>query len=98
MSDVMMAPPIEAVERDLNTHETPGDCSHIVKVPPGVEDESPQAYVTRARIEGFPIEALCGHTWVPARDPKSLPVCTKCREIYEYDPFASDPGRDLPDA
>ena len=36
-----------------------------------------------ARIEGTPLEALCGHTWVPSRDPKQLPVCQKCKDIYE---------------
>lgn len=35
-----------------------------------------------ARIEGTPIEALCGHVWVPSRDPKQLPVCQRCKDIY----------------
>ena len=52
--------------------------AHIVKVAPG---ESAAAKVLEARINGTPVEALCGHVWVPARDPKQLPVC---------------PGRPLP--
>ncbi|MFM9133484.1 MAG: DUF3039 domain-containing protein [Actinomycetota bacterium] len=25
----------------------------------------------------------CGHVWVPSRDPKQVPVCAKCKDIYE---------------
>ena len=32
---------------------------------------------------GTPIEALCGHVWVPSRDPRQLPVCQACKDIYE---------------
>ena len=45
--------------------------------------ESAAAKVLEARIYGTPIEALCGHVWVPSRDPKQLPVCEKCKGIYE---------------
>ena len=54
--------------------------AHIVKTEPG---EDAAAKVLEARIEGTPLEALCGHTWVPSRDPKQLPVCQKCKDIYE---------------
>jgi Protein of unknown function (DUF3039) len=54
--------------------------AHIVKTDPG---ESAAAKVLEARIMGTPIEALCGHTWVPSRDPRQLPVCEKCKSIYE---------------
>jgi hypothetical protein len=54
--------------------------AHIVKVEPG---ESAAAKVMEARIYGTPIEALCGHVWVPSRDPKQLPMCQACKEIYE---------------
>ena len=54
--------------------------AHIVKVEPG---ESAAAKVMEARINGTPIEALCGHVWVPSRDPKKLPVCQECLSIYE---------------
>ena len=33
---------------------------------------------------GAPIEALCGATFVPSRDPKGLPVCPKCKEQYDF--------------
>ena len=54
--------------------------AHIVKTEPG---ETAAAKVLEARIFGTPIEALCGHVWVPSRDPKQLPLCGKCKEIYE---------------
>lgn len=54
--------------------------AHIVKVEPG---ESAQAKVMEARIYGSPLEALCGHVWVPSRDPKKLPMCEDCKSIYE---------------
>ncbi|MFM7826833.1 MAG: DUF3039 domain-containing protein [Acidimicrobiaceae bacterium] len=47
------------------------------------KDESAAAKVLEARINGTPLEALCGHVWVPSRDPKQLPMCQACKEIYE---------------
>lgn len=54
--------------------------AHIVKTD---KDESAAAKVLEARINGTPLEALCGHVWVPSRDPKQLPMCQACKEIYE---------------
>lgn len=54
--------------------------AHIVKTEPG---ESAAAKVLEARIYGTPLEALCGHVWVPSRDPKQLPMCQKCKDIYD---------------
>lgn len=56
------------------------ECAHIVKTD---GDESAAAKVLQARIEGTLLEALCGHRWIPSRDPKQLPLCEKCKEIYE---------------
>lgn len=62
------------------TETEDGPVAHIVKTKPG---EDAAAKVLAARVEGTPLEALCGHTWVPSRDPKRLPVCQKCKDIYE---------------
>ena len=74
--------PIETTRPD--TDETPktGEpiVAHIVKVEGG---ESAAAKVLEARIYGTPVEALCGHVWVPSRDPKPHPLCQVCKEIYE---------------
>ena len=45
--------------------------AHIVKTEPG-EDAASKV-----------LEALCGHVWIPSRDPKQLPLCDKCKDIYE---------------
>ncbi|HEX9259487.1 MAG TPA: DUF3039 domain-containing protein [Acidimicrobiales bacterium] len=70
------------IEREVEEVPRTGEPqhAHIVKTEPG---ESAAAKVLEARIYGIPVEALCGHRWVPSRDPKSLPVCPTCREIYE---------------
>jgi hypothetical protein len=43
---------------------------------------APQNEVTQALVEGTPIVALCGKTWVPYRDPSKYPVCPTCKEVY----------------
>lgn len=68
--------------------------AHIVKTGSG---ETAAAKVLEARIYGTPIEALCGHVWVPSRDPKKLPLCGKCKEIYEMYRAFNDGLNDAPD-
>lgn len=65
--------------------------AHIVMVPGDQPDTTPQAYVMRARVEGFPITSLCGYTWVPNKQATGLPVCEECKFLYE------NVGKDLPD-
>lgn len=93
MSDTMT---IEYVE--TRTSDVPEESSHIVMVPNGESDGTPQAYVLRARIEGLPIEALCGHTFVPKQNPSPLPVCATCLDIYQNDPNAGDNREEGPEA
>ena len=66
-------------ETDEETSNEDGPVAHIVRTLPG---EDAAAKVLEARINGTPLEALCGHVGVPSRDPKQLPVCEKCKEIY----------------
>ena len=66
------------LDQELETAEP--IVAHIVKTEPG---ESAAAKVMEARIYGTPLEALCGHVWIPSRDPKQLPLCDKCKDIYE---------------
>ena len=86
-----------AVEPDVEEIVEPGEPAraHIVKVEPG---ESATAKVLEARIYGTPVEALCGHVWVPSRDPKQLPLCEECQSIYEtyraFNDGLSDSPRD----
>lgn len=81
-----------------NTTDVPEDASHIVQVPKHQPDPTPQAYVLRARIEGFLIVALCGHAFVPKQNPEPLPVCQACLDIYENDPHGHGDRDQLPDA
>ena len=65
---------------DEETRTGPPKAAHIVKTEPG---ESAVAKVTEARIYGYPVEALCGERFVPQQDPKRLPLCDTCKEIYD---------------
>ena len=69
---------IPDTEEELQTGEPAA--AHIVKTDPG---ESAAAKVLEARIYGTALEALCGHVWVPSRDPKQLPMCESCKSIYD---------------
>ncbi|MEI8239060.1 MAG: DUF3039 domain-containing protein [Actinomycetota bacterium] len=67
--------------------------AHIVKTGQG---ESAAAKVLEARIYGTPLEALCGHVWVPSRDPKQLPLCEACKTVYELYRSFNDGLNDQP--
>lgn len=71
---------VERLDTDERHETEDGPMAHIVKTQPG---EDAAAKVLEARIEGTPLEALCGHVWVPSRDPKQLPVCQRCRDVYD---------------
>lgn len=83
----------EQVEEELNTGSP--KVAHIVRTDPG---ESALAKVTEARIYGTPVEALCGERFVPQRDPKKLPMCQACKEIYGMYRAMNEELRDTPRA
>lgn len=78
---------------EVETTTEKDKCAHIVKTE---GDESGVAKVLEARIHGLVLEALCGHRWVPSRDPKQLPVCEECKEIYEAYKMFNDGLNDGP--
>lgn len=78
---------------EVETSNEKDDCSHIVKTDKG---ETATALVLHARIDGTPVEALCGYIWVPSRDPRSLPVCQECKDIYEAYKAFNDGLNDSP--
>ena len=81
------------------TTKEPTDASHIVWLPPHLKGTTTaQAYILNARIEGFEVEALCGYTWIPQRDPQRFPICQACKEIYDSDPEGHGDRDRLPDA
>ena len=93
MSELQTLPAETTPLTDHDTETGEPNVAHIVKVGPG---ESAAAKVLEARINGTPIEALCGHVWVPSRDPKQLPMCQACKEIYDMYKVFNDGLRDSP--
>lgn len=93
MSELQTLPAETIPDVDEVTETGEPVVAHIVKVGPG---ESAAAKVLDARINGTPIEALCGHVWVPARDPRQLPVCEACKEIYSMYKVFNDGLNDSP--
>ncbi len=81
MPDIITRP-VETTRPDTDETLETGKpiVAHIVKTEEG---ESAAAKVLEARIYGTPVEALCGHVWVPSRDPKQYPLCQLCKEIYD---------------
>lgn len=55
----------------------------------GNSDEPEFAHYARkekiadAYVFGQEIIAICGHVFVPTRDPERLPLCPKCKEIAD---------------
>lgn len=39
--------------------------------------------IADAYVFGQEVIALCGHTFVPTRDPEKFPLCPKCKEIAD---------------
>ena len=93
MSELGTLPAETIPEVDEHTETGEPNVAHIVKVGPG---ESAAAKVLEARINGTPIEALCGFVWVPSRDPRQLPVCQACKEVYDMYKIFNDGLRDSP--
>lgn len=89
--ETLPAETIPAIDEDTETGKP--IVAHIVKVGPG---ESATAKVLEARVMGTPLEALCGYVWVPARDPKQLPVCQACKETYDMYRIFNDGLGDAP--
>lgn len=90
-TDTLVAPTVPAYRLD------PGDeqrYSHIVG--PKTDDDgnriSGHVRVMDARLNGTPVTAICGYTWVPTRDARQFPVCSYCEAI------AKDWGNDIPEA
>ena len=94
MSDLQTMPAEVDLQPDVDTELGEPAAAHIVKTKPR---ENAAAVVLEARINGTPIEALCGHVWVPSRDPKKLPLCEACKNVYEMYKAFNDGLRDTPD-
>lgn len=88
---MLMEPLVSDPDQELDdAHHT-----HIVWGGPGV---SGAALVMEARVNGTPVMALCGYTWVPSRNPEKHPRCSKCDEIFEQIRDGSDNVNNDPEA
>lgn len=67
-------------ERTDTRLQEPGDHDRFAHY---ILGDDPKAIITQAIIEGTPVTALCGKTWVPSRDPERYPVCPECKELKE---------------
>lgn len=79
----MLVEPVAVMDTktETRTQVGGGSVAHIVARRSG--DATAQAYTLEARISGFPVEALCGYTFVPHKNPKSLPVCEACKNLFD---------------
>lgn len=50
--------------------------SHMIYHP--AEMPSGEAWLAKARAERLEVEALCGHKFIPERDPLAHPICEPC--------------------
>jgi len=72
----------ELLETETQTDSGNPIFTHIIDR--GEDTRSANAIVLEARVNGTPITALCGHVWVPSRDPEKHPLCEKCVEMYNF--------------
>lgn len=80
MSTSVTIAPVETTNHQTIEMDASGNqrFTHIVRCPD--EYENVQAYLMSSMVEGFEVTALCGHTFLPTRDPKKYPVCKPCIE------------------
>lgn len=74
---------VDVTSVDLEPTE-PSKLAHIVASRKGFlgrEVESAQSIITRSRVTGWPITALCGYVWAPTKDATKFPPCPKCVEV-----------------
>lgn len=69
---------ISHVEETLQTGNP--TLAHIIAPKDGKEGH---VLAMEARFNGTEVKALCGHVFVPQRDPRSVPACQECIEIFE---------------
>jgi Protein of unknown function (DUF3039) len=59
--------------------------THIVNPPNNLHIWQPgmtaQDVVNIARLNGLPVVALCGYTWVPVHNPEKFDACESCIQI-----------------
>lgn len=72
----------EMLETETQTDSGNPILTHIIDR--GDDPRSANTLILEARVNGTPLTALCGHVWVPSRDPEKHPLCDKCVEIFNF--------------
>lgn len=84
MTDMLLVPDVVETEETTDPIHT-----HIVAREPGENGRDAHTIILEARINGTPVTALCGYTWVPSRNPENHPICQKCAELVAKAPLRS---------
>jgi len=74
---------IEVEEHPLVEPST-GDVHYTHIVDRGDDPRDAMMIVLDAMFNGTSITALCGHTWIPSRDPMKYPMCKVCEQMFEF--------------
>lgn len=64
----------------MTSSDNPDEVAHIVN------QHLPGNSIADATIFGTEVTALCGHKYIPTKDPYKLPVCKACKAILEATP------------
>jgi hypothetical protein len=67
---------LSPVLEDIDTQD-PDEVTHIVN------QHLPGNSIADASIFGTEVVALCGHKFIPTRDPEKLPLCQACKLALE---------------
>jgi hypothetical protein len=72
MSTILLEPVLDIIEdiREEVEFDEP-TVSHLI-----TKEDALNGY-----INGVPITAVCGHVFVPTRDPDKFPLCQKCVDV-----------------
>lgn len=49
--------------------------------------ELPGYLITEAYAFGTPLQAMCGHVFIPTRDPYKFPLCPSCKTLLPLAKF-----------
>ncbi len=75
---------IEVIPYD-DTDSNHDTFTHIINPPANTHIWYPglttQDIVDIARATGQTVTSLCGHTWIPKRNPEKYPICQTCVDI-----------------
>ena len=81
MTDTLIREDVDTVTTTTTETDEP-IYAHIIDR--GDDPRPAWVLILEARVEGTPITAICGYSWVPSRDPGKHPVCSKCQAFVDF--------------